>query len=827
MLDKVRSVTEIERACLQLQEDVAAGLSLEEIMRRQQRLDEWMNALEGELREREQVTMREKRLGDLIDSLEGRTNVVLSEARELESTDLQRQATKVREVAERLRHELQDLKARVMTERIDQLPRLGEKAEALKGQVESVEASYQELLRQIDAKEQAAREVDKIDRLNRHAYLQLVAGEYMFKRGLDECEFVGRRGMILERARKMLDQIPVDARALIQHGADAATAEHIVAQANALKEQLRTRAQDVHHLVSEGLGDTSIGKKERALPYSMKAAWQSGDKPEFYRRLWALHYLTSSKNNLPSEIKDKVKALISYVNQYTSPDQTNEKIWAAEARQFLLMAGNGVIRRVLEQRYAGLQTEDDYARLGRDLRRPRGQNSYLKMLQLAVNIPRLYDLGLSDRFRTLYETRTQKRRVSHITDRPESGIAQDFDDLEDIPPEELTGDWIRRLLDGDLPMVTNLEHTEARVEVGHEKTTEAQIYILDHSGSMVSYGSGMRWFLRDAILIAALNTFSTDANAKGSKEFDNALMWRLFGSTLTELRGANNEREALQWAHHLLNLDPSHEPLGGTELEYALATGYYDIETAKQTDPRLAKATVVMVTDGAVERRLNLHDLLKRQNINGTRVVTHVFAIEQENAELRELSRLSGGRASYNYIDDARDGSLLNITTGHNINEYSPTWNEPQFGSAAEQAEFEARVEEMSREINDLFTRRRQDKEKKERSFTKELSQLMAWSEKKPRAPFYEDKAKTPAAQDQARRKLERMDEIISCLWYSCDDQMTSAEVMGLWRNLAEVRAVLPRDIKAIVRTTNWEFLRKQMNSFREKKYAELKDIRK
>ncbi len=174
---------------------------------------------------------------------------------------------------------------------------------------------------------------------------------------------------------------------------------------------------------------------------------------------------------------------------------------------------------------------------------------------------------------------------------------------------------------------------------------EVRVYVVDGSSSML----GPRARMRDALLLSELTTLSArlqDAARSG----DQVLYYRYFNDKVGETRRvATAEDAALAVDDILGNLR-----YGGTNIQAALMASFEQIRLAVVDDPDLARAQIVLVTDG--EAPID-EGLLRRarEGVGGIPVGVSIIALGAQNPELRELAarqRARGERVFYQFVDD-------------------------------------------------------------------------------------------------------------------------------------------------------------------------------
>ncbi|MFO0549167.1 MAG: vWA domain-containing protein [Polyangiaceae bacterium] len=180
---------------------------------------------------------------------------------------------------------------------------------------------------------------------------------------------------------------------------------------------------------------------------------------------------------------------------------------------------------------------------------------------------------------------------------------------------------------------------------------EVRVYLLDGSSSMID-GSpgGARARMRDAVLLAELATMMRRLDTPG-RRMRLALFYRFFTKRLAPVVEVRTGKQVLAAMADIVGRART----GGTDIEAALLSSFALIADAKRTDPDLARANIVLITDGeaAVDPE-KIH--LARESAGDVAIGVSVIALGQENPVLRELvarQRARGERAFYHYLDDA------------------------------------------------------------------------------------------------------------------------------------------------------------------------------
>jgi hypothetical protein len=177
------------------------------------------------------------------------------------------------------------------------------------------------------------------------------------------------------------------------------------------------------------------------------------------------------------------------------------------------------------------------------------------------------------------------------------------------------------------------------------RQTAVRVYVLDASGSM--YGARARF--RDAILIAELNAIRIKARA--GLPFD-PLYFSFFNDTPSDLVRVDSGDEAARQIDKLFRESPAE---GQTDISFALMGAFDSIGRARGRDPYLARATVVLVTDG--EDGVDMELIRKtRRPYEGLDIAMSFISLGEENPDLKALvleQREGGGRAFYHHVSDA------------------------------------------------------------------------------------------------------------------------------------------------------------------------------
>ncbi|MGC4118291.1 MAG: vWA domain-containing protein [Myxococcales bacterium] len=180
--------------------------------------------------------------------------------------------------------------------------------------------------------------------------------------------------------------------------------------------------------------------------------------------------------------------------------------------------------------------------------------------------------------------------------------------------------------------------------VEKRRRSSVRVYVCDASGSM----AGARARFRDAVLIAELNNLSARA-AQGLRY--SPLYYCFFNDAPSAIELVDTPTKALAEIQRLLRASPAG---GQTDITFALEAAFGAIREARGKDPELARATVVLVTDG--DDRVDLERIEHaRKPAKGLEIAMSFIALGKENPDLKKLvlqQREAGKRAFYYHLAD-------------------------------------------------------------------------------------------------------------------------------------------------------------------------------
>jgi hypothetical protein len=160
---------------------------------------------------------------------------------------------------------------------------------------------------------------------------------------------------------------------------------------------------------------------------------------------------------------------------------------------------------------------------------------------------------------------------------------------------------------------------------------------------------GPRARMRDALLLAELSTLQArllDMDRPGNP----VLYYRYFDDDVGETHRVASIEEADQAVNDVLAALRH----GGTNIQAALLASFEQIRLAAADDPDLARAQIVLVTDG--EAGIDENAIRRaREDVATIPVAVSIIALGTENPELRKLAarqRARGERVFYQFVDD-------------------------------------------------------------------------------------------------------------------------------------------------------------------------------
>ncbi|MBX3199600.1 MAG: VWA domain-containing protein [Labilithrix sp.] len=276
------------------------------------------------------------------------------------------------------------------------------------------------------------------------------------------------------------------------------------------------------------------------------------------------------------------------------------------------------------------------------------EGSERAILRASLAADGLFEVGGALTPVRIAEERRVLRMVRHPTQDLQLMPAEDVQDLRDA----VIGDPRSVLLD----LATGRLFTRRFVEEVVERRRrvvmrgEVRVYVLDGSGSM----RGPRARVRDAILVAELSTLMGRLADPGDTRC--TLFFRYFDERLGHVTRVDTIAGARDAIRQVVGTERS----GGTDIQLALMASLEQIAEARALDPELARAQIVLVTDGEAEVD-EPAIVAARDALGGLPIGVSVIALGEENLALRGLvarQRAKGAAAFYHFLDDAELGEI-------------------------------------------------------------------------------------------------------------------------------------------------------------------------
>jgi hypothetical protein len=296
-----------------------------------------------------------------------------------------------------------------------------------------------------------------------------------------------------------------------------------------------------------------------------------------------------------------------------------------------------------------------------------------------------FDLGFAAAPARARGGRSRDVLVRHPTERLRLEAAEGLDDL----PRAVITDPRTLMLDLAAGRLLAQRYVEGRAVAGrgggHGLAGEARVYVLDGSSSML----GARSRMRDAILVAELATLAN--RWRDAERLTNpVLFYRYFNDQIGPTHRVATPEEALAAIEQVL----AGVRYGGTDIQGALLASFEQVRLAREDDPELASAQIVLVTDGdATIDEPALREA--RERAGDLPIGVSIIALGLENPALKRLAaeqHARGERVFYQFVDDA---ALRAVVQGRTAGLAIHPPAEARLGDVG--AEFASLVDEIGR----------------------------------------------------------------------------------------------------------------------------------
>lgn len=474
--------------------------------------------------------------------------------------------------------------------------------------------------------------------------IELAAIDRVLDAARSETHFLGRRRRLFESARKLLldasAALPLDPAAV--HG----RAQHIADQ-----------------IVLANRWQAAGVSPDVALPYQAVTAIARGERERLYATLSAAFSVACCDGDVA--LATRAREALSRMEGATQGSSAGSRD-ASTARSASELLGDptvGAIRDAYESarrelafaKLAPGPTGEDAAEMAQrqDLwDRYLHGDAVLATLSAAVSADGCFEVG-----GTLAPVRVEEetRRVRVVSYPTQDLLFVPTGDATDLPSSVIEDPRavILALAEGRL-LARKFRKVETVRTSRTRLTSEARIYVLDASDSMLlgtsGRAAGARARMRDAILLAELATLYRRAT-EGARGTRVVLFYRYFTKSLGAVARVATASEAIDAMAQVV-ATPRH---GGTDIEAALLASFAQIREAREGDRDLARAQIVLVTDGeaAVDEAVIL---AAREKEGDFPIGVSVIALGEENPVLRRLvarQRARGEPAFYHFVSDS------------------------------------------------------------------------------------------------------------------------------------------------------------------------------
>lgn len=460
--------------------------------------------------------------------------------------------------------------------------------------------------------------------------LQLAAIDHVMEAARGETRMIARRRRLLEGARRLL--------------LDAAAALPLDSTGVAERQTfLATEISKLDRLQAAGIDPTV------ATLYQVRQALRRGDRDRLYAGLIALDSFAlgvgdrsaSSKTNQALSAL-RVKGGDTQDARQASLHRSTQQIFGQKVMNLLQQQAAAAHERLPETKL-----DPELKQLALDYLAP-GTEAALQSALASVD--GCFEVGAALSPVRVQEMEEVASLVRHPTQEMLLVQARGVEDVRDA----IFDDPRSILLDLAAGRLLSRKFVERR-QRPVERTRlvgEARIYVMDGSTSMLELGKGQaRARMRDAILLAELATMLRRLEDP-SRSVRVTLYYRFFTKVLAPLHRIQTPEETLAAMGEVVGTVRH----GGTDIQSALLSSFELIRDAKRDDPDLARANIVLVTDGEAPVDGNLIRAA-RETAADVSINVSVIALGEENPVLRNLvarQRARGERAFYHFIDDDR-----------------------------------------------------------------------------------------------------------------------------------------------------------------------------
>jgi hypothetical protein len=498
--------------------------------------------------------------------------------------------------------------------------------------------------------------------------VELGAVDHLIQLSQRETNSINRRRSFLEAGRRFL----LEASAAIP------------LEQNGVQQRLNHIAREMIRL--NRLQATGLSA-DVSLLHQARTAVSRGDRQLLYSSLLALDTAAKSMRDM-SLVGDTRSSLQSLVPpQPTSPEETRRSLLNS-AVETLGASTMEIIQRAYDEALHNLPiTNETPAAEARAFREYFQEGSMEQTLFAILSTDGLFEVGgalspvkIVEQETFLTQVRTPTQRMSLEQSR----------DVQDVPNSimEDPRTVLFSLATGRL-LTRRFLREQVRPKTRVVMRSEARIYILDGSGSML----GPRARMRDAILVAELVTLQKRLKTQ-SKYTRSTIYYRYFNDKLGPVHKVDNEASIHVALDHIL----SRIRTGGTDIDLALVNSFTQIREAKSLDPNLAQAQIVLITDG--DAKIDEAAIAEaRDGLDDLPIGVSVIALGMENPALKDLvakQRAKGEDAFYHFVPDDMLRSYCNGTADPQTLHIPPSTQDPQRESRELQSSIGHLLDEMA-----------------------------------------------------------------------------------------------------------------------------------
>lgn len=471
---------------------------------------------------------------------------------------------------------------------------------------------------------------EAFERTRRLLDLQLVAIDHVLGAASEEQQFLERRRRLLEGARRLL--LDASGSLSLDPSSQRTREDHIAREISR-----------VDALQASGLSAT-IG-----LTHQARTALRRGDREKLVASLVAIEGFADRTGNTRRGSLAAHALTHAAVKRRARPASgealtklTEDVLGVALTSELVRVRADAHAKGTLAQRSKN-DTDRSLALMTTGFYAP----GRLPELAHAVHmVDGLFEVGASLSPLRATELETYARLVHHPTPEMVVVLAREPEDIKNAILEDprmvlldlaagrlLAKRWIER---------------KTRTVTRTRLIGEVRVYVLDASGSM---WVGARAAMRDAIMLTEIAT-TMRRFEESDRSTRLSLYYAYFTDQLGPVRRVADTAEGLAAVGDVAGTPRS----GGTNIQAALEGALAVIREARLQDPELARASIVLVTDG--QSPLDANKLAEaRRGTQGVSIGVSVIALGEENPVLRDLvaaQRRAGERAFYHYLDDDR-----------------------------------------------------------------------------------------------------------------------------------------------------------------------------